>query len=80
MIVMHVKKDWRLYTKEEIEQYQRELAFELRNIKNPDGTRAVDDKTVTAYAYGKRNAEARRAMAQCMQFNTPAELADLWTM
>ena len=77
---MHVKKDWRLYTKEEIEQFQRELAHELRNIKNPDGTRAIDDKTVTAYAYGKGDKDHLESMAQCMQFNTPAELADLWTM
>lgn len=76
----HVMKDWTLYTKSEIEEYQRELAKELRKIKNPDGSRALSDKTVTAYAYGKRDKDALEAMAQCMQFNTPEELAKGWTM
>ena len=77
---MHIKKDWRLYSREEIEAYQKELEVELRNIKNPDGTRFLTDKTVTAYVYGDGSKGKLNSIAQDMQFNTPAELADIWTM
>lgn len=75
-----MKKDWQLYTKEEIEEYQRELVYELRNTTNPDGTRFLDEKTITGYAYGDKTPSALNAMAQMMQYNTPRELADMMTM
>lgn len=77
---MHIKKDWKLYTKKEIEAYQRKLVVELRKITNPDGTCAVNNATITGYVYGKGGKGKLNSIAQCMQYSTPAELADLWTM
>ncbi len=65
-----------IHTKEEIAQYRRKLYECLRNMKDSDGTYCLTKEQALKITFDTTDG----TMDDIMQYHTPQELADLWTM
>lgn len=65
-----------IHTREEIARYRKELYVCLKNMKDSDGTNSLTNEQASKIAYDTTDG----TMDDIMQYHTPQELADLWTM
>lgn len=65
-----------IHTREEIARYRKELYVCLKNMKDSDGTNSLTNEQASHLAYDIADV----SLDNDMQYNTPQELADLWTM